>query len=304
MKKLFYLIPALFLAGILFYACQEPNVSEPDSSSINKDVDGYEIVLIGGEPVDNGDGTYTWTWSITQTTALRALSHWNFLPGLCLIEDDIESAAYRYGPDGDFTSIVLEEPYFKPDPSMDCEDGNDVFKFEYGTENGGVDVTTYYQLVVNKNFEVDPNAIAYWKASTFCGQGTFDGIGCDEPCSQYGVTFADFSGMPPIGTPISGGATALVDVDLCDGKTVAIQATNISSEKFKFNGGPLAADFWQTDHSQFGDLNLTGTTSRMNTRCLDANGSPNGEMPNSYTLTWDFIPSSLVSSGARKMSSP
>ena len=116
-------------------------------------------------------------------------------------------------------------------------------------------------------------------------------IGCkdNEPsCTEYGVTWADFSGMPAIGTPISGGATALVDVDLCDAKTVAIQATNISSEEFKFNGGPLAADFWQTDHSQFGDLNLTGTTSRMNTRCLDANGSPNGEMPNSYTLTWDF----------------
>jgi hypothetical protein len=411
MKKLFYLIPALFLAGILFYACQEPNVIEPDSSSINKDVDGYEIVLIGGEPVDNGDGTYTWTWSITQNTAQYALSHWNFLPGLCLAETDIVSAAYRYGSVGEYTPIVLESPYFETDPSMDCEGENPVFKFDYGTtDNLGQDVTTFYQLVVNKNFEVDPNATAYWKASTDCGEGNFDGIGCEivvdpctyetawadgiryvdrgnwatytprpddgvpvilyagqtmeagtvvfsdggltitinfnsgwdlddvlepvkiqgydvaptsnpspglfttykgddleinlgqvyayygihldvkwcppEPCDDPAVTWADFSGMPTT-TTISSSATELVGVTLCDGKTVEIQATNISSSQFKFNGGPLGGDFWQDDHSVYGDLNNTGT-SRMNTRCLNASGSAVGVMPNNYTLTWDF----------------
>jgi len=184
MKKLFYFIPALLIAGMFFYGCQEePNVIEPGSSSLNKLVDGFDIVLIDGGPVDNGNDTYTWTWSIIQTDAApNALSHWNFLPGLCLIEADIESAAYRYGSEGDFTSIVLTSPYFKTDPSMDCEDGNLVFKFDFGTEDlEQQDVTTYYQLVINKNYEVNPDAIAYWKASNACGQGTFDGIGCDTP---------------------------------------------------------------------------------------------------------------------------
>ena len=68
MKKLIPIIPFLVIISIVFYSCEKINVAEPTgSSTINSLVGGYDIVLIGGAPVDNGDGTYTWTWSVTNT---------------------------------------------------------------------------------------------------------------------------------------------------------------------------------------------------------------------------------------------
>jgi hypothetical protein len=59
MKKIFYLIPALLLAGILFYACQE-NVNEPTQKSENMRLyalagnpDVYQ--LYAGQDIDVGE---------------------------------------------------------------------------------------------------------------------------------------------------------------------------------------------------------------------------------------------------------
>jgi hypothetical protein len=179
MNKLYLIIPVLIITGIVFYSCEKTNVVEPaGNSNSDKLVGGYDIVLIGGGPVNNGDGTYTWTWSVTNTNpgnghngTYQDLSHWNFDPGACLVLEDIISAAA--GTDlSDLTSLTVE---IQDDPSMNCDDGTETFKFDFGTEGS---VTSYYQLVINKNYEVDPEAVAYWKAGNDCGDGTFDGIGC------------------------------------------------------------------------------------------------------------------------------
>jgi hypothetical protein len=100
------------------------------------------------------------------------------------------------------------------------------------------------------------------------------------------VTWADVTGLGADLT-LAGNATESFPVTLCDGKTAAIQVTDISTPGFLMGGGPIAAGFWQDPHSVYGDLNLSAGY-MFNTRCLDASGSPAGAYPNSYRMTWDF----------------
>lgn len=180
MKKTFLLLYALIISGITFYSCENINVVEPEGNSlINSLVGGYEIILLNGGPVNNGDGTYTWTWSVTNTNpgnghngTYQDLSHWNFDPGACLAAGDVLSV--KAGTDPSEIDSVLDLE-IQDDPSMNCDDGTVTLKFDYGTEGSD---PSYYQLVINKNYEVDPAAVAYWKAGNACGEGTFDGIGC------------------------------------------------------------------------------------------------------------------------------
>ena len=68
MKKLLLIIPVLIIISITFYSCENINVAEPAANaSITSLVGGYDIVLLNDGPIDNGDGTYTWTWSVTNT---------------------------------------------------------------------------------------------------------------------------------------------------------------------------------------------------------------------------------------------
>jgi len=179
MKKLISIIPFLVIISITFYSCEKINVVEPSgNATINSLVGGYEIILIDSGLVDNGDGTYTWTWSVTNTNpgngengTYKDLSHWNFEPGACLVLDDIISAACGT----DLQDLQFQEVEIQDDPSMNCDDGTVTFKFDFGTVGSD---PSYYQLVINKNYEVNSEAVGYWKAGTECGEGTFDGIGC------------------------------------------------------------------------------------------------------------------------------
>lgn len=143
MKKLLLLIPVLMIAGIFFYACQDTNIVEPQTNTtVNKLVDGYDIVLIGGAPVNNGDGTYTWTWSVTNTNpgngdngTTQDLSHWDLVPGACLVIDDIESASYS--ANGTDWTLFNPQPKIESDNSIynTCEiETGPVLKFDEGTE--------------------------------------------------------------------------------------------------------------------------------------------------------------------------
>jgi hypothetical protein len=62
MKKLFYLIPALLLAGILFYACQEP-ITQPDDPLSSSD-QLYSVIIEGA------CGTTTWDLTAGQTNVV------------------------------------------------------------------------------------------------------------------------------------------------------------------------------------------------------------------------------------------
>jgi hypothetical protein len=175
MKNLISIIPSLIIISVVFYSCEKINVVEPSgNATINSLVGGYDIVLIDSAPVDNGNGTYTWTWSVTNTNPgeYKDLSHWNFDPGACLVRDDIISASAGE----DLSQLVpFDTIEIQDDHSMNCDDGTVTFKFDEGTNGSN---PMYYQLVVNKNYEIDPEVIGYWKAGTECGEGTFEGIGC------------------------------------------------------------------------------------------------------------------------------
>ena len=149
----------------------------------------YDVVL--ESVTNNGDGTYSWLWSIQNPNpgngsdgTVQDLSHWTFDPGLCLIADNIVSAAYSN--DGEIFNEILELGFNK-DPSNDAWSfGKDLFKFDFGTSGSD---KTYYSLTVDKNFKVDPNAVGYYKSggTTGCGEFCFEGIGCpdDEQCFEW-----------------------------------------------------------------------------------------------------------------------
>ncbi len=175
MKKIILIIPVLIIISLSFYSCEKINTVEPAANNaINSPVGGYEITLLDGGPVSNGDGTYTWTWSVTNTDpeTFKDLSHWDFDPGACLVIEDVLSV--KAGNDPSEIDSVLDIE-IQDDPSMNCGNGIATLKFDYGTNGPN---PSYYQLVINKNYEVDPAAVAYWKAGTDCGEGIFDGIGC------------------------------------------------------------------------------------------------------------------------------
>lgn len=196
MKKI-NLLFALVVVTAFFFGCQ-------DSTSINEPVykqtfaentfsaDGYTITLVSHDK--NADGNWEWIWTIKNNNpgngnngTYQNLSHWVFEPGTCLMAEDIVSAAHS-GNGTDFTEILA--PYnFQPDPSFantcGIETGN-VFKFNFGTDGSNL---SYYKLVVNKNFDVNTDAVAYLKSgnNTGCGTMNFDGIGCEttEKCYNY-----------------------------------------------------------------------------------------------------------------------
>ncbi len=191
-KRTSLLIYLSFILGAFFLSCQKDDVVTQESNTyptpkfvaINPG-SCYDITLVGGAPTNNGNGTYTWTWTFTNTApgngnngTCQDLSHWDIVPGACLAIGDIVSAGYS--ADGwNYTSFI---PTFGVDPSLGnaCNppiNSGNVLKFEFET-NGNA--PSYYRLVVNKNFAVDPTATMYYKSgpTTGCGTGTFQGIGC------------------------------------------------------------------------------------------------------------------------------
>lgn len=202
MKKLILFIPALILAGMFFYACQEETVVQPNTvlNRIIGDTD-YDIVLVSKTQL--GDGNWEWIWSIQNTqpyqggsnsSGTQDLSHWSFVPGSCLVLEDIVSAAYSF--DGSSYTEIQGPFAFNQDPSIlntcNLETG-DVFKFDIGTDGTN---KTYYKLVINKNYAINNEAVLWYKTggqNSKCGTDIFDGIGCPpiiEYCYQQETAWA------------------------------------------------------------------------------------------------------------------
>ncbi|MFM6976966.1 MAG: hypothetical protein ACKOW2_09000 [Sphingobacteriaceae bacterium] len=147
--------------------------------------------------VNNGDGTYTWIWSVQNPNpgngsggTVQDLSHWNITLGECAKMEDIVSGATS--TDGStWTSFV---PLNRIDPSQDCYTDT-VLKFDVGTRDT---IKTFYQLTVNQNFSINDSVTAVYKSgrNTGCGTFVFSGFGCpipvvDNSCSlSQGYYFA------------------------------------------------------------------------------------------------------------------
>lgn len=129
---------------------------------------------------NNGDGTYTWIWSVLNPNpgnglngTVQDLSHWDITLGQCATIDDVVSASMS--EDG-INWLVNYLPSLRPDPSQNCY-ADSVIKFDLGTRSN---IKSYYQLTVSKNFSVDNTVIAVYKSgnNTRCGTFQFSGLGC------------------------------------------------------------------------------------------------------------------------------
>jgi hypothetical protein len=173
-------IIALFCFVLLLVSCSKEgavtdNQYSPDPAPAIIAGTYYDVVLLPGYPIDNGNGTYTWIWSITNTDPgnQQQLSSWEFSFGNCgATIDDVVGAAVS----SDFQKWLLFTPTYQTDPLQNCNT-NAVLKFAYGTQSN---IPTYYRLIVNKQFPVNPASTLTLNWDTDCVNGYFDGFGCSE----------------------------------------------------------------------------------------------------------------------------
>lgn len=181
MKKLLYLIPALILAGMFFYACQDTNVVEPTNGlSLSKTLifEGSPKYVGGTDfkvtlTIEFEEGLYYWTWKVEKEAAQNSLSHFDLDLGECW--DDVLDAivSVKYSIDGN--TFDDAEWQYLIDPSANCQYTNYVLKINEGTEGNII----YFQIVVDKDFEV-AETIAQIKYGTNCNTGLIDGFGCED----------------------------------------------------------------------------------------------------------------------------
>lgn len=146
---------------------------------------------------NNGDGTYTWIWSVQNPNpgnglngTVQDLSHWNITLGQCAKPEDI--IAESMSEDG-INWMINSSAIYQPDPSQNCYTDS-VIKFNMGTSGAQ---KSFYQLTVNKNFSVDSLVTGVYKSgqNTACGTFVFSGFGCpvieETSCSlSQGYYFA------------------------------------------------------------------------------------------------------------------
>jgi hypothetical protein len=203
--------------------------------------------------------------------------------GLLTVDYDGSTATVTYNTCGDYTMDEVHLYVGNEILARDVNGDYTVAPGQYPYIDDDIDTNEYTFMVYG--LAGDIYVVAHAVVVGDYTQGACADPGCLPPCSQYGVTWTDFSSLP-VYPALTGGATAWFDVALCDGKNVAIQVTNISSPDLKMGDGGLGDSFWLDEHSVYGDVNSTSTT-RMNTRCHTGTSPTNGVV-NHYTLTWDF----------------
>jgi len=171
-------------AALTFSAgCKKDN----SLSSTNELSAVAEVAATGGAytnifegKTDNGDGTYTYTWSMQNNLGSQNLSHWVMDLGTCVTIDDVVSAAQG----ADLNNMSSVEVLWQADPSLSnanlagCNITVPVFKFSQGTINTTAKV--YYSITISKNVGT-ADVTGYYKSGkiTGCGSFTFTGLGCE-----------------------------------------------------------------------------------------------------------------------------
>jgi hypothetical protein len=183
-----------------------------------------ELPLAGGgaytctleSVVNNGDGTYTWTWSVLNSSlgngsggTFQNLSHWAIKLGTCITIGDVVSGDLS----DDGSSWQPFSPTWAPDPSFLNACGvstGDVLKFNLGTDGTA---KSYYRLTINRDVEIDTDVDAHYKSgnNTPCGTFKFPAFGCertvvDEGCSMsQGFWFSSKNAVwPSAGVTVGG----------------------------------------------------------------------------------------------------
>lgn len=139
----------------------------------------------------NGDGTWTYTWSMQNNTGSQNLSHWVMDLGTCVTIDDVVSASQG----ADLNNMSSVQVLWAADPSLSnanltgCNITVPVFKFGQGTPDATTKV--YYSITISKNVETAP-VTGYYKSGkiTGCGSFRFTGLGCEIVELEEGFSYS------------------------------------------------------------------------------------------------------------------
>jgi hypothetical protein len=187
MKNAVLFIVVFALSSLVFLGCQDQSritnpqdsVNKSMSSILNSPISGtsYDISLVDGYP-QMVNGKQEWLWKIVNTGSSQDLSHWDFVPPVCVQPDDIFYAGFGLDP-ASLTSVPIE---FKVDKSQDCYTGP-VLKFNFGTSGT---TPSYYKIILNEEFAQGTGLLVYKSgAQTGCGTSEFPGIGCGGIITEY-----------------------------------------------------------------------------------------------------------------------
>jgi hypothetical protein len=166
MKKFLLAFVAMLFTTVLFFGCQDNQVNSPEDYSGNQlfavNMGYLTVELLSVTPVGSN---YEWLYAVTNlnpSNSKQDMSHWGFR---FICEDDtiqnyMVSAAYGSDPEN-MTSFT---PKYAPDgkANQDCMGSDPLLKFDYGTSGSK---TSYYKLVLSKNFSVGTVLAAYKSGS-------------------------------------------------------------------------------------------------------------------------------------------
>jgi hypothetical protein len=175
----FYLpIAILAIAALLLAGCEkstELGINSPSNVGAGMlqlaGPNGHDVVLNSGYPQDNGNGTYTWQWTVSQGTSPAAISHIGFKAGECFGASNVLFASATNG------SSTVPGVWVTSDNSLNngqgtCKLGSVAYlKFNIG---GTVTIT----VIVNQDYSVG-NMTWVAKAGNNCQIASVaNGIGC------------------------------------------------------------------------------------------------------------------------------
>jgi hypothetical protein len=142
--------------------------------------------------VANGDGTWTYTWSMQNNSGSQNLSHWDMDLGACITIDDVVSAAEGTS----LNSMTAVGVLWASDPSLynlslssSCNITDSVFKFNLGTPDNMTKV--YFSITLSKNVGT-ADVTGYYKSgrTTGCGSFIFTGLGCEIIEQEQGYSYS------------------------------------------------------------------------------------------------------------------
>lgn len=189
----------LLISTIVFsLGCSKEQINTGDDGIISLSPTGQVLSTTGAYTnifegkVANGDGTWTYTWSMQNNTGSQNLSHWAMDLGTCITIEDVVSSAEGLS----LSSMTPVEVLWAPDPSLDnvnlsssCNIRDSVFKFNLGTPDNMT--KAYYSITLSKNVGM-VDVTGYYKSgrTTGCGSFLFTGLGCEIFEQEQGYSYS------------------------------------------------------------------------------------------------------------------
>jgi hypothetical protein len=162
MKKILLMLSIMLFTGAIFLGCQDSQINSPeelDGSRLYSTPMGYLTVELLS--VNKVGDNWEWLWAITNLNPgnkKQDMSHWGFR--FDCIDDPIQNYMVSAGYGLDPENLTEFTPKYLPDgkANWECVGADPLLKFDYGTTGTQ---TSYYKLVLSKNFAVGTVLAAY-----------------------------------------------------------------------------------------------------------------------------------------------